>query len=97
MFVLSNFVYALATLVDITLTIMYWLIIFRAVISWVSPDPFNPIVQFVTRATEPVLEPLRRLLPSMPIDLSPVLAFLGIIFLRSFLVRTLHDIAMRLT
>ena len=97
MFVLSNFVYALATLVDITLTIMYWLIIFRAVISWVSPDPFNPIVQFVTRATEPVLEPLRRLLPAMPIDFSPVLAFLGIIFLRSFLVRTLHYIAMRLT
>ena len=97
MFVLSNFVGALAVLLSYVLTAMYWLIIFRAVISWVNPDPFNPIVQFVTRVTEPVLEPLRRLLPSMPIDLSPLLAFLGIIFLRSFLVRTLHDIAMRLS
>ena len=96
MFVLANFMHALAVLVDIVLTVFYWLILFRAIISWVSPDPFNPIVQFVHRMTEPVLEPLRRLLPPMPVDISPVLAFLGIIFLRSFLVRTLHDLAMRL-
>ena len=96
MFVLANFIHALAVLVDIVLTIFYWLILFRAIISWVNPDPFNPIVQFVHRVTEPVLEPLRRLLPPMPIDISPILAFLGIIFLRSFLVSTLHDLAMRL-
>ena len=96
MFVLSNFVGALAVLLSYTLTAMYWLIIFRAVISWVSPDPFNPIVQFVTRVTEPVLEPLRRLLPAMPVDISPVLAFFVIIFLQRFLVQTLQDIAMRL-
>ncbi len=96
MFVLANFIHALAVLVDIVLTVFYWLILFRAIISWVNPDPFNPIVQFVHRMTEPVLEPLRRLLPPMPVDISPVLAFLGIIFLRSFLVRTLYDLAMRL-
>ena len=96
MFVLSNFVDALAILLNYTLTAMYWLIIFRAVISWVNPDPFNPIVQFVTRVTEPVLEPLRRLLPAMPVDLSPILAFLVIVFLKKFLVQTLYDMAMRL-
>ena len=96
MFVLSNFVGALAVLLSYALTFMSWLIVFRAIISWVNPDPFNPIVQFLTRVTEPVLEPLRRFLPAMPVDLSPVLAFFAIIFLQRFLVQTLQDIAMRL-
>jgi YggT family protein len=96
MFVLANFIHALASILNIVLTIYYWLILFRAIISWVNPDPFNPIVQFVHRVTEPVLEPLRRLLPPMPLDISPILAFLGIIFLQSFLIRTLQDLAMRL-
>jgi YggT family protein len=96
MFVLANFIHALVSILDIVLTIYYWLVIVRVLISWVNPDPFNPIVQFVYRVTEPVLEPLRRLLPPMPLDVSPVLAVLGIIFLQSFLVRTLQDLAMRL-
>ena len=96
MFVLSNFVGALAVLLSYALTFMSWLIIFRAIISWVNPDPFNPIVQFLTRVTEPVLEPLRRLLPAMAIDLSPILAFFAIVFLQRFLVHTLQDIALRL-
>ncbi|MBI3602416.1 MAG: YggT family protein [Candidatus Omnitrophica bacterium] len=96
MFVMSNFLNALAYLVNIVLTVMYWLILFRAIISWVSPDPFNPIVQFLHRTTEPILEPIRRLLPAMPIDLSPVIAFFGIIFLKQFLVNTLYGVAMRL-
>ena len=96
MFVMGNFVSALAVLVNIFLSVMYWLILIRALISWVSPDPFNPIVQFLNRVTEPILEPIRRVLPQMPIDLSPIVAFLAIIFLRQFLVRTLLDVAARL-
>ena len=96
MFIMSNFLNALAYLVNIVLTALYWLILFRAIISWVSPDPFNPIVQFLHRVTEPILEPIRHLLPSMPIDLSPLIAFFGIIFLQQFLVKTLYDLAMRL-
>ena len=96
MFVLANLIHALASILNIVLTIYYWLILFRAIISWVNPDPFNPIVQFVHRMTEPVLERLRRLLPPKPLDISPILAFLGIIFLQSFLIRTLQDLAMRL-
>ncbi len=96
MFVLGNFIDALASIVSIFLTIMYWLILIRALISWVNPDPFNPIVQFLTRITEPVLEPVRRLLPALPIDISPIIVFFIIIFLQRFLVTSLHDLAMRL-
>jgi len=96
MFVLGNLIGALAHLISIVLTVLYWLILIRALISWVSPDPFNPIVQFLVRVTEPILEPIRRLLPPLPIDISPLIAFLAIIFIRSFLVQTLIDMAMRM-
>jgi len=96
MFVMSNFINALAYIVSILLTIMYWLILIRALISWVNPDPFNPIVQFLVRVTEPVLEPIRRLLPQLPIDISPIIAFFIIVFLQKFLVNSLYDLAIRL-
>ena len=96
MFVLGNFVDALASVVSILLTIMYWLILIRALISWVNPDPFNPIVQFLMRTTEPVLEPVRRLLPPLPVDISPIIVFFIIIFLQKFLVPSLYDLAIRL-
>ena len=96
MFVLGNFVDALASLVSILLTIMYWLILIRALLSWVNPDPFNPLVQFLTRVTEPILEPVRRLLPPLPIDISPIIVFFVILFLQKFLVASLYDLAMRM-
>ena len=96
MFVLSNFVNALAWVVSILLTIMYWLILIRALLSWVNPDPFNPLVQFLMRTTEPVLEPIRRLLPALSIDISPIIAFFIILFLQRFLVASLYDLASRL-
>ncbi|MBU3959200.1 MAG: YggT family protein [Candidatus Omnitrophica bacterium] len=99
MFVLSNLLVTLARILDIALAILYWLILIRAIISWVNPDPYNPIVQFLYKATEPILYPIRKLLPSglkMGIDISPIIAFLAIIFLKSFLVKTLVDWAIRL-
>ncbi len=99
MFALANFLAAAARVVDILLTVYYWLILIRAVISWVSPDPFNPLVQFLVKSTEPVLEPIRRFLPAglrFGIDISPLIAFLIIVFLKSFLVRTLVDWSLRL-
>ncbi len=99
MFVFSNLLVAIAQIVDVLLTIVYWLILIRALISWVSPDPHNPLVQFLYKATEPILEPIRRILPlgmRMGIDISPIIAFLAIMFLKSFLVRTLFSIAMRM-
>jgi len=98
MFVMGNFLSAVAWLLDYILLLYMFVIIARAVISWVSPDPYNPIVQFLYRATEPVLEPIRRKLPSgaMGLDFSPIIVILAIIFLRMFLVETLQGIAFRL-
>jgi YggT family protein len=96
MFVLSNLLRALASVADVILSIFYWLILIRALISWVNPDPYNTIVQFLYRTTEPVLQPIRRMLPPMGIDISPIIAFLAIIFLKGFIVATLLDLSYQL-
>lgn len=98
MFIMSNLLFSVARLLDIVITLLYWLIIIRALVSWVNPDPFNPIVQFLQRATEPILAPIRRALRMQfwTIDISPIIAILGLIFLQGFLVRTLTDLAARL-
>ena len=93
MFVLSNFLISLARILDIALTVLYWVIIVRALISWVNPDPFNPIVRFLHGITEPILNPIRKILPfglRMGIDISPFIAVLLIIFLQSFLLGVLR-------
>jgi YggT family protein len=95
MFVFGNFIEALARIVDIGLTIYMWMIIIRAVLSWINPDPYNPIVMFLYRSTEPVLYRIRRWMPlgNIGIDLSPIVVILVIIFLQSFLVRSLYQVA----
>ena len=93
MFIFRNFILAVANVIDIVLTLFMWLIVIRALISWVSPDPFNPIVQFLYRVTDSVLEPVRRRLPFLGgVDISPMIILLVIIFLQSFLVVTLRRI-----
>ncbi len=98
MFVLSNLMLTVAQLLQIVLWAYFWLIIARAVLSWVNPDPFNPIVRFVYRATEPVLRPIRHRLPLLAggLDLSPMVVLLAIYALDSFLVGSLRDLALRL-
>ena len=98
MFVVSNLVLALARLLELGLWAYFWIVIARAVLSWVNPDPFNPIVRFLYRVTEPVLRPIRRRLPTMQmgLDLSPMLVILAIYFLQAFLVESLRDLALSL-
>lgn len=98
MFVVGNLCHALAEVLNVLLNIMQWLIIIRALLSWVNPDPYNPIVQFIERSTEPILAPFRSLIPSFKIgiDLSPLFALLCVYFLRIFLVSTLTGLALRL-
>ncbi len=95
MFVLKNLIMALAQVIDIVLLSYMIIIIARAVISWVNPDPYNPIVVFLYRVTEPILWPVRRLplLRTLGIDLSPFIIILIIIFLQIFLVQTMRDLA----
>jgi len=70
-----------------------WVIIAAALITWVSPDPRNPIVVFLRRATEPVLEPVRRLLPpwrTAGLDLSPVIVLIAIQFVQRVVLPSLY-------
>lgn len=98
MFALSNFFQATAVMLGYVIEVLWWLIIIRAVLSWVSPDPYNAIVQFIERVTEPVLAPFRRLIPTykLGLDLSPMIALLFLYFLKIFAIRTLLDLAARL-
>ena len=91
----GNFIVAVAEVVNIVLTVYMWIIIARAVISWVNPDPYNKIVIFLYRVTEPLLAPIRRIIParSLPVDFSPLIVLLVIIFLKQFLVRTMMQMA----
>jgi YggT family protein len=86
---------AVATVLDLGLNIYMWLIIARALLSWVNPDPYNPIVRFLYNVTEPLLSWLRRRVPVVfgGLDLSPLIIIAVIMFLRIFLVQTLHDYA----
>lgn len=97
MFVAGNFLYAFANILDMALNIYLWIILARAILSWVNPDPYNPIVQFLYKVTEPVLYPIRRMMPyGVGIDFSPLIVILVIYFMRGFVVKTLFDIAIRL-
>ena len=98
MFALRNLIEALAYILNLALTIYMWVIIARAILSWVNPDPYNPIVRFLYNITEPVLGWVRRQVPLVfgGLDLSPLLILLAIVFLQRFLVSTLWDLAQRL-
>ncbi len=91
MFVFGNIIVGLATVLEVVLRIYMWVIIIRALISWVNPDPYNTIVQVLTRVTEPALRPIRKLVPpyKVGIDFSPLIAVLIIMFLQYALVDTL--------
>lgn len=97
MFIAGNILRGLATVTDWALTLYMWVIIARAVISWVNPDPWNPIVRFLEHATEPVLSPIRRRLGwRMGIDVSPLIVILIIIFLQIAVVQSIRELAYRM-
>ena len=95
MFILGNFLAAVAQALNLVLWLYMWIIIARALISWVNPDPRNPIVRFLYNATEPLLYRVRRTVPAFAggIDFSPLIALIAIYFLQAFLVRSLFDMA----
>jgi len=97
MFVAGNALTAVATIIDYVLWLYMWVVIARALISWVNPDPWNPIVQFLNRATEPVLAPIRRWVGvRMGMDLAPIVVILIITFLQIAVVDSLKELAMRI-
>lgn len=97
MFVFGDFIVAVAKIFDMLLEIYKWVVIVAALISWVNPDPYNPIVRFLYSVTEPVFRPIRRVIGHRlgPVDISPIVVILAIIFVQSFLVRSLIKIGIR--
>ena len=96
MFLVRNLGLAIADLLDMALGLYTMLLVARALISWVSPDPYNPIVQFLYRVTEPALRPIRRRLPMTGIDFSPLVVIFLIMFVQRAVIASLRDLALRL-
>jgi len=91
MYIIGYFLQAFAAVLSIALNIALIAIVARAILSWVSPDPYNPIVRIINQISEPILYPVRRRVPYFSgIDLSPIVALMIIYFLDIFLVQTLH-------
>jgi YggT family protein len=98
MFILGNFLSAVAAVLNMLLSIYWWILLARVVISWVNPDPYNQIVRFLSSATDPLLYRIRRALPVTfsGIDFSPIVAIAAIFFLQKFLIQTLLDLSVQL-
>jgi YggT family protein len=95
MFIVNYFFIALANVINLAIIAYIWILIARAILSWVSPDPYNPIVRFLYRVTEPVLRPVRERLSAfqLGLDFSPMIVILALYFVKEFLVPVLYRIA----
>lgn len=95
MFIVNYFFIALANVINLAIIAYIWILIARAILSWVSPDPYNPVVRFLYRVTEPVLRPVRERLSAfqLGLDFSPMIVILALYFVKEFLVPVLYRIA----
>ena len=93
---LGNLIFAIAKLLDLGINLYVIIIIIRAILSWFNPNPYSSGMMFLTKITDPVLERIRRLLPlgsGVGLDLSPIIAIFGLLFIKYFLVSSLYDIS----
>ena len=96
MFVLGNIIFAIARVMDTLLTLYFWVVIISALLTWVRPDPYNPVVRTLNALTEPVLYRIRKWLPFTYIsglDLSPIVVLIAIQLVQSIVVRSLFQYA----
>ncbi|MGE4580438.1 MAG: YggT family protein [Desulfuromonadales bacterium] len=93
--ILREIVLAVAQVVDLAFSIYIFIVIARALISWVNPDPYNPIVRFLHNATDPVLSRMQRVLPLSfgGIDFSPIVLLVGLSFVQRILKALLLQLA----
>ena len=98
MLIFANLLLTVAEIVNMLLNVYYWVVIIAALISWVNPDPYNPVVRFLRTVTEPVFRPIRRLIGYRlgPVDISPIIVILGILFVQKFLVRSIIEIGYKI-
>jgi YggT family protein len=98
--VLSNFISAIAVVLSMLLTTYMWIVVIAALLTWVNPDPRNPIVRFLHGVTEPVFHEVRRRLPfvyTAGFDFSPLVVIAAIYFLRIAVVQSLFELAIRIS
>lgn len=94
--VFANLLQGVAFVLGTVLTIYMWVVIISALLTWVNPDPYNPIVRTLRNLTEPVFYRVRRTLPFVflgGMDLSPLVVILAIQFLKIFVVQSLYQLA----
>lgn len=97
MFIVGNLIGAVATILEVVLNALTLILVVNALLSWVRPDPSNPIVRFLDTVSDAVCDPIRRLLPTVVggFDLAPMIAILIVMFLQRFLISSLHELAFR--
>ncbi len=98
MFIFGNLVSAIAVLLDFAIRALMLVLLVNAVMSWVRPDPANPIVRFLERVSDLVCDPIRRAFPTVlsGLDFAPFIAMLALWFVSMFVVQSLHDLAARM-
>lgn len=97
MAILGYFLTSIAGILHIVLNFLSFMLIAKAILSWVSPDPYNPIVQFINMACEPIISQIRRFVPPLGmLDLSVLIALLLVFFLDNFFVGVINHYGLRL-
>ena len=97
MIILGNLIAAVASVLSLLIGILKMLCVIRALLSFVNPDPYNPIVQFVNQATEPLLKRIRKFIPNIGMfDISIIIAFFFFTFVEVAVVRSLIEYADRI-
>jgi len=82
--------YNIISLINFLFSAYYLVLLARVIISWVRPDPYNPLVKLIYQLTEPVLGPIRRVLPPLAgLDFSPLVAYFALEFLHRFVIKLL--------
>jgi YggT family protein len=84
---MDAFISSIAVVILGVIKLYYWIVIISAILSWVRPDPYNPIVQMLDRLTQPAYAFIRRFIPTVfgGIDLAPIILLFALIFLETFL------------
>ena len=97
MMVLATFISAVADILGMVIYAYIWVVIIASLLTWVRPDPYNPIVQVLDRLTRPAFELVQRYVPSISgVDLSPIIIILGLQFINLFFVNLLKQFAIAL-
>ena len=93
--IIATLLEAIAQILHMVITLYIWVVIISALITWVNPDPYNPIVQMLRRVTEPAYSLVKKYIPTVigGIDLSPIIIILGLQFIDLFVVKILFNLA----